>query len=129
MSLFASGNHRLSSGKKSHFLFDCDYLSDRDIKCLAEIIAGKIQFCHVIPVPSGGIRLSKYLMFHAEKGNGKLPVLIVDDVLTTGRQITQLRNHHSKKYGADGIIGVVLFARGKCPDWVTPVFTLNEKFW
>ena len=43
--------------------------------------------------------------------------LIVDDVLTTG-----LAMEMARKNQAD--IGVVLFARGPCPDWVWPVFQL-----
>ena len=56
-------------------------------------------------------------------------ILIVDDVLTTGKSMIerrqQLIDHKIKK---ELIKGVVLFSRGKCPKWVTPIFTLNKKW-
>jgi orotate phosphoribosyltransferase len=49
--------------------------------------------------------------------------LIVDDVLTTGKSMEEMRKKHSNVL----TIGVVLFARGKCPKWVEPIFNMWDE--
>lgn len=44
-------------------------------------------------------------------------LLIVDDVLTTGRSMEKQRSKREAK-------GIVLFARGPCPLWVEAVWML-----
>jgi len=116
MSLFQTGNFKLHSGDMSTKFIDCDALADEDINALAVWVAERISFCWVIGIPTGGERLAKelknYTVFSA-------PTLIVDDVFTTGRSM------ESAKSGLRGeVIGVVIFARAKCPDWITPIFQL-----
>ena len=56
------------------------------------------------------------------------PFLIVDDVLTTGRSMKEMYKWCKKNTSEGklfGVKGIVLFTRGKCPRWVTPVFQLE----
>ena len=63
------------------------------------------------------------------------PRLIVDDVLTTGGSMCRLRDELSVAFVAQDpraesrINGAVVFARGKCPDWVRAVFQCPEELW
>jgi len=97
---------------------DCDALSDNDIEALARLIRGKFVFGNVIGIPSGGLRLQQALTPYSEPGNA---TLIVDDVLTTG---TPMKVQKTKVHGP--VFGVVIFARAPCPDWVWPIFTVND---
>ena len=116
MPLFQSGDFTLHSGGRSPFKIDCDALSSDDLCALAALVAKTIQFGMVEGVPRGGLRFAWILQNYLTDG----PLLIVDDVLTTGTSMEEYRNDREA-------IGVVLFARGPCPKWVTPVFSLGEQ--
>jgi orotate phosphoribosyltransferase len=113
MSLFQRGAFKLHSGAFTDWKIDCDALTDEDIETLAEQIGRRFRFGSVEGVPTGGLRLAvaleRYLL------PDSLPLLIVDDVLTTGASMEEQRA------GRDAI-GVVIFSRGACPGWVTPIF-------
>jgi len=47
------------------------------------------------------------------------PTLIVDDVLTTGTSMIEMQKQYPNA------IGVVMFARGPCPSWVSSIFSLT----
>lgn len=112
--LFQRGEHQLHSGGSSRWLIDVDALSDESIEAAAEWLASLLPpFGSVVGIPEGGLRLAKAMEKHATEG----PVLIVDDVLTTGASMETEREGHE--------IGAVLFARGPCPEWVTPLFELG----
>lgn len=114
VTLFQAGSVMLHSGQVSDFKIDCDVLSDADLETLARLIAERCgPFGAVEGVPRGGLRLASALMPHATTGR----LLIVDDVLTTGASMEQQRAERDA-------IGAVIFARGPCPSWVTPLFTL-----
>lgn len=116
--LFQTGNFRLHSGEEASFKIECDALSDLDWAALAKIIVTRIPpFGEVEGVPSGGLQLAAELEVYATEG----PVLIVDDVLTTGASMEEQRA------GRDAI-GAVVFARNGCPDWVTPLFTMAARY-
>lgn len=99
------------------FKIDCDALHDNDISALAAIIARRYRFGAVEGIPRGGLRLSAALRPYVTQG----PTLIVDDVLTAGNSMEAARKATTDR-------GVVIFARGPCPDWVTPIFELHSKF-
>lgn len=44
MSLFERGDFISHSGDVLPFKINCDYLLDEDIRCIAEIIASKVDF-------------------------------------------------------------------------------------
>jgi hypothetical protein len=114
MSLLQRKNFVMHSGQSTTFKIECDALSGEDIATLAEIIAQRFAFSAVHGVPRGGLRIAAALEPFRTSG----PPLIVDDVLTTGASMEEVRRSHP------GAIGVVLFARSVAPAWVHPVFQL-----
>jgi orotate phosphoribosyltransferase len=113
MNLFNYGSFQLHSGDTSHWKIDCDALSDEDWETLAFMIQSEIKFGSVIGIPKGGIKLAAALEKYRTNG---YPTLIVDDVLTTGKSMNNLKTQNPDA------VGVVVFARDKCPKWITPIF-------
>ncbi len=114
--LFQDGEFTAASGQTLPFKIECDALSDADWEWAAKYVRSRVPFSLVEGVPEGGLKFAKALEHRHDGGRtGKL--LIVDDVLTTGESMERQRNGRTAK-------GVVLFARGPCPDWVTPIWTL-----
>lgn len=110
----------LNSGRTSAFKIECDEITDSEIGAAACLFARILPpFSGIEGVPRGGIRLARALE-RAVCDEG--PLLIVDDVLTTGGSIERHRA------GRDAI-GAVLFSRGPCPEWITPLFTLHRGLW
>lgn len=128
MNLFQQGTFKLSSGVPSDFKIDCDALTDKDWQTLAYLVRKMVgPFASVEGVPTGGLKLAAALKPFA---NSDGPVLLVDDVLTTGRSMEKLS---LLKYGSHffhkQLIGAVVFARGPCPSWIKPLFTLYPELW
>jgi orotate phosphoribosyltransferase len=127
MNLFIKKDWEMHSGKKSDFKIECDALTDEDIKTIAHLISRKFTFFCVRGIPTGGMRLA----YELEKYIGKRKpligdkFLIVDDVFTTGASMEKAKEAYSKQHG-NKIVGVVIFARGKCPDWIYPIFDMLE---
>ena len=114
--LFENGEFKSHSGLTLSFKINCDALSDKDIEILADIIRKKFKFSKVFGVPRGGVRLANALKkYLSEEG----PVLVVDDVLTTGKSMEEAKT----KFPREDVLGVVIFARSLCPVWVRPMFT------
>src|SRR5688572_33099410 len=91
MSLFQSGKFHLHSGAVAHWKIDCDALTDDDLATLAEMAAPFVLngFGSVEGVPKGGLRFARHfshLRGHTDR------VLIVDDVLTTGKSMEEQRS-------------------------------------
>lgn len=114
----------MNSGRRSNYKIECDDLQEKDFIAFAQLIADKIKFRRVIGIPRGGYKISKHLTQFEQRDNTLLPLLIVDDVLTTGGSFEKTKAAVDKEKYPD-IIGVVLFARGPCPVWVTPILTTN----
>lgn len=119
--LFEKKIFTMHSGDVGHWKIECDALTDNELDTLAYIISQKLEFGTVIGIPRGGIRIARALEKY--KSNQGL-CLVVDDVLTTGSSMTEVKNQHKDK----DVIGIVLFARGKCPDWIIPVFQMSRFF-
>lgn len=116
--LFQSGNFTLHSGSKSSWKISCDTLTDRDWETIAYMIQEKLKFGKVIGIPTGGLKLAKALEQYATAG----ATLIVDDVLTTGKSMEEM------KATCDGeVIGAVVFARGECSTWIHPLFSMGQR--
>jgi len=84
-------------------------------------------FSLAVGVPRGGTRLANAIneLAYPEGQNSRAgPVLIVEDVLTTGRSMENVREICGPLTHELGAIGLVIFARGKCPDWVTALFQM-----
>lgn len=128
MNLFQSGNFTLSSGLSSKHKIDCDALTDGDIDTLAAMIRCAVgPFSAAVGVPRGGLRLAEALRPFADSECHTL--LIVDDVLSTGGSIKRFAAEHCPDDGCATVIGAVIFARGRCPAWVTPLFQTPECLW
>lgn len=112
--MFNHGTFISHSGKQLSFKIECDDLTDNDLETLAKLVSKRLQFGRIKSVPTGGDRFAAALQKYCTKG----PTLIVDDVFTTGRSMEKARE---SPYD----LGVVIFARSKCPCWITPIFTLN----
>jgi hypothetical protein len=115
MSLFERKIFTSSSGRILNWKIECDALTDRDWECLAYLIASAVEFSRVEGVVSGGLVLAEKLSEHlSEEG----PLLIVDDVLTTGISMERQRDGREA-------IGFVVYARGRCPDWIRSVWQMG----
>ena len=111
--LFKSGGFTLHSGAFTSWLIDCAALTDADLSTLAFLTVSLFgAYGEVEGVPEGGLRFARELRKFTTVG----PLLIADDVLTTGASMEAQRDGRKAK-------GVVIFARGPCPTWVTPLFS------
>lgn len=125
--LFKTGDFTLHSGGKSWFLIDSNALTDGDIEFLAEFIVKELKidnFEVAVGIPRGGTRLAETLN---DKYAGRGPmnhVLIIDDVCTTGDSLEEYKKE-LEDHGDTIIGGVVIFNRGNCPNWVTPIFQMT----
>lgn len=119
--LFQKIDFTSHAGLALHWKIECDALTIEDWDGLAQMAVEILPpFGEVEGIPTGGIRFADALAPFATEG----PLLIADDVLTTGGSMEQFRALHSR--GAHTCFGVVAFARGACPDWVTPVLSISE---
>lgn len=119
-SLFQRVDFISHSGLPLTWKIECDALTPQDWEALAQMATEVLPpFSHVLAVPSGGLPFAEALRAHKKEGIVRR-VLIADDVLTTGASMEEYRLHSET-----GTLGVVAFARGPCPDWVTPLFTFS----
>ena len=119
--LFQLGDFALHTGTvTSRWKIECDALTTADWETLAELIAGRVEFRRVVGIPEGGMKLERALRTHEQVSRPDLPILIVDDVLTTGASMEDRR----QAVGRRDAVGAVVFARGPCPDWVYPLFQM-----
>lgn len=115
--LFIPGSFTTNSGLVLDWKIECDSLTDEDINTISCVIARRFRFGCVVGVPTGGLRLANALKNLVSTG----PLLIVDDVLTTGGSMERKRSEY--KYDPK-TIGVVIFARQPPPPWIHAMFTL-----
>lgn len=127
MSIFQWGNFTLHSGDNSWWRIDCDDFTDSEIAIFAKMISEKAGVFQVAICPpshpgSAAPRLVKAINQYANLTSAE--AIIVDDVLTTGNSMAKLRMEklQDTRYKVKGF---VIFARGECPDWVTPIFQLK----
>lgn len=125
--LFQFGKFNLHSGDVSEWKIDCDALTGGDIAALAAIGAAQLgpsrPFRDVIGIPRGGLRLAEAMSKYVTPEASAL--LIVDDVLTTGRSMREERARlNNLEIGA---FGLVIFARTRAEPWVTRIFQMNAK--
>lgn len=118
MSIFKHGNFTLHSGEKSVWKIDCDDLTAEDWDTLALMGHRAVGVFSDVVCGSGAATQFAFALERYQSYNG--PLLIVDDVLTTGATMEKLR----MEAGLPGLTakGLVAFARGPCPDWVRPLF-------
>lgn len=123
MSLFQLEKIVLHSGKTSWIKIECDFLSPKtneDWEALAYMgsrIVG--PFSEVVGVPRGGVPFAKAIKKYASPPYSVWPVLIVDDVLTTGGSILK------EMAMCANSVGLVVFARGPLPEGVKAIFPMH----
>ena len=123
MDLFQQGNFTLHSGDLSMLKIDCDALTNSDWDTLAALVAKRFPFFkNVVGIPTGGERFAEALKPYITTPMKAGIILLVDDVLTTGASMEEMR----EKLGSRGIIGVVAFARKRPASWIYPIFQLGR---
>ncbi|UQY80528.1 Orotate phosphoribosyltransferase [Candidatus Hepatincola sp. Av] len=125
--LFIKQNFKMHSGGYSDFKLECDALTEKDYHTLAHLVSKQFSFQKVLGIPRGGIPFASILEQYEDKKSNNL--LIVDDVLTTGASMILAKNKALQNFEEKNIKGIVIFARGELPNWVSPIFALNSLFW
>ena len=123
MNLFQSVDFISHSGLELKWKIECDALSDPEWFTISQMIMEiSVPFKEAIGIPRGGTKLGSLLN---QYGTGKRedPVLLVDDVLTTGESMNEFKRKRQWR-NPTKYIGWVVFARNKCPDWVTALFQM-----
>ena len=130
--LFQTLDFRAHSGEQLTWKIECDALSTAEWDTLATMIYEyePQRFGEVVGIPTGGLPLARALEGYAT-GNEEDPILIVDDVLTTGGsmntfQMDYFRNRDPRR----GYIGWVVFARIPCEHangWISALFQMPRK--
>ena len=119
--LFESGDFVLRSGAETDWRINAEALDASSIATIACMIADRVgPFCAVRGIPTGGEPLAKALEpYRSDEG----PLLIVDDVFTTGASMEEYRNY----VGVIDTAFYVIFDRsgGPRPSWVKALWTLD----
>ena len=123
MNLFQSVDFKSHAGLDLSWKIEMDALEDEEWVTISQMILELSQpFREAIGIPRGGMELGTRLNQYGT-GNKTDPILIVDDVLTTGdsmedfKRMREFRN--PTKY-----IGWVVFARGYPPSWCKALFQM-----
>ena len=101
---------------------ECDAITDKEWKALAKMIMEyqKQPFRKAEGIPRGGVPLGDALNKYAT-GNLEDPVLIADDVYTTG---TSFREYCEEHYPDQEVIQWCIFARKVTENGVRALFTM-----
>jgi len=128
MTLFRLGRFTSHSGLVLDWKIECDDLTPEDLECLASIGYELIgDFGHVVYIPDGGARFAQAMQQWCSPESPR--VLLVDDVLTTGRSMERFRDRmilHPSHRPKQDVLGLVIFARTIPPPWIRAIFTLTE---
>ena len=103
---------------------ECDAISDNEWIALAHIIRQyeKRNWCEAVGIPRGGVALGEALDKYST-GDQNDPVLVVDDVYTTGKSFKEYVAEHNLD---DDTIKWAVFARKPTADGVKALFTMPE---
>jgi len=114
------------SGDQLHWKIEMDVLHEREWECIARMIMEYTKpFGEVVGIPRGGLKLSSPLEKYATN-DPQHPLLIVDDVLTTGGSMEHFCEQYFRNREPRPYIGWVVFARAYCPSWVKALFQMPE---
>jgi len=124
MNIFQEVDFKSHSGLDLSWKIECDGVSKKEWKCLTEMIMDyeKRPFQSAIGIPRGGVVLGSYLNQYSTE-NPDDPVLIVDDVLTTGGSMEEFKRERMFR-NPTKYIGWVIFARGFPPQWCRALFQM-----
>lgn len=123
--LFQGGVFVLHAGQFSEFKIDCDAITSDEMIVLAAQMAKRIPPFRfgVHGIPRGGIAFAASMERY---GHTSGPLLICDDVFSTGTSIMEAVNQAYRKslIAEDDWIAAVLFARGPTPPNVYALFSM-----
>lgn len=124
MSIFQKVDFKSHAGLDLSWKIECDGVSKKEWKCLTEMIMDyeKRPFQSAIGIPRGGVVLGSYLNQYSTE-NPDDPILIVDDVLTTGGSMEEFKRERMFR-NPTKYIGWVVFARGFPPQWCRALFQM-----
>ena len=123
MNLFQSVDFISHSGLELKWKIECDALSDPEWFTISQMIMEiSVPFKEAIGIPRGGTKLGNLLNQYGTRKKED-PILLVDDVLTTGESMKEFKTKRTWRNPAD-YIGWVVFARTKTPKWVTALFQM-----
>jgi len=121
--LFQSVDFKSHSGLELKWKIECDALSDPEWFTISQMIMEiSVPFKEAIGIPRGGTKLGNLLNQYGTRKKED-PILLVDDVLTTGESMKEFKTKRTWRNPAD-YIGWVVFARTKTPKWVTALFQM-----
>jgi len=125
LALFDDEEFISHAGLKLGWKIVMDALYTDDWRCLAKMIMEyeTRPFRTAVGIPRGGIRLGQMLDKYST-GNPDDPVLIVDDVYTTG---TSFREFIAEQYPDEKVICWTVFARNPVTDNVNALFQMPSK--
>lgn len=119
IALFKYGAFTSHSGLHLPDKIDCDALTKADWDTLAAWVARRVGFGKVVGIETGGNKFAEALQQHCSPFG---PVLIVDDVLTTGKSMEEARAQYPDAVGA------VVFSRTKnIPEWIIARFVESNE--
>ena len=109
MALFEIGDFISHAGLPLAWKIECDALSRQDWRALAKMIHEyePRPWRKAVGIPRGGVLLGEYCDEYST-GNKQDPILIVDDVYTTG---TSFKEFKKNGYAFDPVIQWCVFAR------------------
>ena len=117
MNLFVKEDFISHAGNPLTWKIECDALSDDDWACIAHMIIEREtrSFSKVIGIPRGGKKLEEALQPYVSFGI--YPVLVVDDVWTTGTSFAEFTQIQTIKQELDECewFGWAAFARNFIP--------------
>ena len=128
--LFQQSNFKSHAGLDLTWKIECDAISDAEWECFARMISEieTRQFSKVVGIPRGGVKLQNALSNYVS-GNADDPILIVDDVWTTGtsfREFTEIQTIKDDIEQKDWF-GWCIFARTMTDSKVSALFQMPEK--
>lgn len=108
--LFQQGNFTSAAGLSLSWKIECEALTDGDWRTIAAVSVDRLpRFGKAIGIPRGGLKLAE--AFNAFATPESTMVLVVDDVWTTGKSLTEF----AEKHAGNMWFGFVAFARTKLP--------------
>lgn len=123
--LFQIGDFISHAGIKLSWKIECDAISLEEWDCLAMMIHSyePQPWRKAVGIPRGGVPLGNALDKYST-GNENDPLLIADDVYTTGTSFKEFKQQH---YSNDATLQWCAFARQPPTGKVKSLFTLPQK--
>jgi hypothetical protein len=121
--LFQSVDFISHAGKPMTWKIECDAISDDEWVTLAKMIreVERRSWSKAVGIPRGGVALGKALDTYST-GNPDHPILIADDVYTTGTSFIEFKAEH---YSDVATIEWCVFARKATERRVKALFTME----